>query len=177
MAQQTPAPTRRAGVSRFLIVLGVVVAVGIVAQVVGGSAPQHAADAASATATPAATPKPLDSPEGRAAVAVVARVQRAFNAGDVGTLCKPGALVDPAVVRHQDATAGGCESQVEVLVAQESPLRLTVRDATLRPDLVTAVVATRAGSTVPVDFVRGPRGWLLSFSDGEDPLPALAGTT
>jgi hypothetical protein len=176
VAQHTPAPTRRAGVVPFLILAVVVVGI-VVTQVVGGSAPQRAADAASAATTPAATPSPADSPDGRAVVAAVAHVQRAFNAGDVGLLCKPGALVDAAVVRNQDATAGGCESQVELLVAHESPLRLRVRDVTVRPELATAVVATRAGTTVPVDLIRGPRGWLLSFSSGEDPMPALAGTT
>jgi hypothetical protein len=38
------------------------------------------------------------------------------------------------------------------------------------------VVAANGGSAT-VDFVRRDRRWLLSFSDGNDPLPALAGTT
>jgi hypothetical protein len=66
---------------------------------------------------------------------------------------------------------------LEALVANESPLRLTVRDVALRPALATAVVTTRRGTTVPVDLVRSHSGWLLSFSSGDDPLAALAGTT
>ncbi len=47
----------------------------------------------------------------------------------------------------------------------------------MRSDLATAVVTTHPGTTVSVDLVRGPRGWLISFSDGHDPMPALAGNT
>lgn len=167
---------KRRGVLPFLILLTLVVVVGVVIQIGSGPAPPRTADAAS-SATPSATPSPLNSREGRAVVTAVAHVQSAFNAGDVGMLCKPGALVDAAVIRSLDAGAGGCESKIELLIANASPLRLAVTKVTLQPDLATADVTTRPGTTVPVDLVRGPRGWLLSFSRGADPMPALAGTT
>ena len=40
-----------------------------------------------------------------------------------------------------------------------------------------ATVVTARTTTVQVDLLRHGDGWLLSFSDGDDPLPALAGTT
>jgi hypothetical protein len=105
------------------------------------------------------------------------RSNRTFNAGDVRLLCRSGALVDPAVIRQQDAGSGGCESQLETLMAFEPPLRPAVRHVALRRDLATAAVATASGASVPVDLVRQGRRWLLSFSNGNDPMQALAGTT
>jgi hypothetical protein len=52
-------------------------------------------------------------------------------------------------------------------------MRLTVRAVQMRPDLVTATVTTASGATVPVDLIRHGGSWLLSFSDGDDPLQAL----
>ena len=112
----------------------------------------------------------------RAVIGAVAAVQGAFNAGDVTTLCRPGALVDGAVVALQNSLPGGCEAELEGLMAADaSPLRLTVRGLALRQDLATAFVSTSRGAQVTVDLVRGPHDWLLSFSGGDDPLPALAG--
>jgi hypothetical protein len=122
-------------------------------------------------ATPTPTP-PAGS--ARAVARSLAAVERAFNAGDVQRLCRPGALVDPAVIREQNAASGGCESELETLMANEPPLRLAVRRFAPRPDLVTANVVTASGDAVAVDFVRQGTRWLLSFSDGEDPMQALA---
>ena len=90
-------------------------------------------------------------------------------------LCRPGALVDPAVIRRQDIGSGDCESELEALVGSHAPLRLAVRKVTARPDLATVTVATANGAAVTVDLVRQGDRWLLSFSDGIDPMPALAG--
>jgi hypothetical protein len=161
----------RRGVIAALLVLALV-AFGAAVLLVPQPGPQPTADAASASPS-ATTPSPADAATARAVTATIARVERAFNAGDVRLLCRPGAVVDAAVVRHRGA---GCERQLETLIGDEPPLRLTVRGVSVRPDLATATVAPRSGSTVRVDLVRGPRGWLLSFSDGDDPMPALAGT-
>jgi hypothetical protein len=84
--------------------------------------------------------------------------------------------VDGAVIGVLDAQPGGCQSGIETLIGTESPMRLTVRSVVLKRDLATAVVATRPGTTASVDLVRRGGGWRLSFSDGDDPMPALAGT-
>jgi hypothetical protein len=84
-------------------------------------------------------------------------------------------LVDPAVIRAQNARRDGCEGEIESLIAGEPQLRVTVRDLAVRGNLATADVETRSGGTT-VDFVRRGGRWLLSFSDGDDPMPALAGT-
>ncbi len=123
-----------------------------------------------------ATPAPHPLPAGASGVVrTLGAVERAFNAGDVRLLCRPGTLLDPAVVRLQSARSGGCESELEALIADERPMRLTVRRVALRPDLAVAAVTTARGRTVPVDLVRQGNRWLLSFSESEDPMPVLAG--
>ena len=159
--------TRRTGIAVIaLVLLGMVV--GTVGRVL---------------ATPAATPRATVAPRPATAPAVdagqvvrsLAAVERAFDAGNVRRLCRPGALVDPAVVRRQDAGSGDCHSELEALVASHAPLRLAVRQVVARRDLATVTVATASGARVAVDLVRHRQRWLLSFSDGSDPMPALAG--
>jgi hypothetical protein len=60
-------------------------------------------------------------------------------------------------------------------MADEPPLRLTLRGVVLEPDLATATVTTARNTTVTVDLVRRGRRWLLSFSHGDGPMPELAG--
>ncbi len=160
----------RRGLIPVLILLALLV-IGTGASIVTGTAPQRTP----AAAQPTATPTPASSAHAPAIAAAVARVQHAFNAGDTGALCRPDALVDAAAIRRLDRRPGGCEAQLEVLLADSSPMQLTVRKVSMRSDLATAVVTTHPGTTVSVDLVRGPRGWLISFSDGDDPMPALAG--
>lgn len=158
-----------------VLLLLVLVVLGAVVQTVRGPAtasPQPPAGRDPASATPTPTPPTRETVAVQRSLAAVAR---AFNAGDVRRLCRSGALVDPAVIRQQNALPGGCESQLEDLMANEPPVRLTVRRVTLRRDLASVSVATASGSDVPVDLVRHGRRWLLSFSDGNDPMPALAG--
>ena len=121
---------------------------------------------ASARAIPAGASAPLRT---------LSRIQHAFDAGDVVTLCKPGMLVDAAVIADQNAQ-GGCETELETLIATDSPMRLGVEAVTLKRDLAIVTVATRTGTTPTVDLVRNGGSWLLSFSDGDDPMPALAGS-
>jgi hypothetical protein len=160
----------RRGVLGVLLLLVLVVA-GFAAQVVRGPA-------AATPTVQSATPTPIPATgAARAVIRSLARVERAYEAGDVRRLCRPGALVDPAVIRAQNSQLDGCESELESLMANVPRLRLTVREVGVRADLATATVVTANGTSASVDFVRRGRRWLLSFSDGNDPLPALAGTT
>ena len=165
---------RRRGLISILLVLMVLSST--VARIVGGPAAAPSAAVATPHAAVAATPTPSVAPA-PAVVRSVAAVQQAFNAGDVRLLCRSGALVDPAVIRMQNATSGGCESQLETLMASEPRLRLVVREVALRRDLATAAIATASGGSVPVDLVRQGGRWLLSFSGGGDPMLALAGAS
>ena len=130
------------------------------------------------TPTPTPTPTPTQTPTGagRDVVRSLAAVQRAYNAGDVRLLCRPDRLVDPALIRQQNAQKPGCEAELEALMANEPPLRLTVDEVLLRHDLATATVTSARGASVRVDLIRDAGRWLLSFSDGSDPMPALAGS-
>jgi hypothetical protein len=154
-------------VAVILLFLALIV-FGVVGQAVGGPA---ASPAAAPVSTPTSTTTPRDEQVARA----LAAIQRAFNEGDVSRLCRPAALVDPAVIRQQNRLPGGCESEIEELVANEPRLRLAVQRLALRRDLASATVTTTSGASVSVDFVHHGRGWLLSFSGGADPMPALAG--
>jgi hypothetical protein len=78
----------------------VLVVVGAVVRIAAGSpatppAPRTAASDTATAAQPAAPLRVLDA------------VQDAYNAGDVAALCRPGRLVDAAVIEQQDAQPGG----------------------------------------------------------------------
>ena len=151
-----------------ILVLLVLFVFGFVVQAVRGPA---VAPGAAPAATPAAsTPAPAGAPVRRA----LAAVQSAFNAGDVAQLCHPARLLDRAVIHQQNQLPGGCESELEGLVANEPPLQLSLRRLTLEQGLASAIVTTRNGSDVTVDFINDGGRWLLSFSGGNDPMPALA---
>jgi hypothetical protein len=161
--------TRRTGIVLLaLVLLGMVV--GTVGRVLATPA---ATPSATVGPRPAGTTAPAAG--ARQVVRSLAAVKRAFDAGNVRRLCRPGALVDPAVVRGQDRGSGDCHSELEALVASHAPLRLAVRQVAARPDLATVTVGTASGARVAVDLVRHGRRWLLSFSDGSDPIPVLAG--
>lgn len=162
----------RRGVLAVLLLLALVL-FGTVVQILRGPA-AATPSGQTAAATPAPTPA---TGAARAVIGSLAGVERAYAAGDVRRLCRPGALVDPAVIRAQNAQLDGCESELESLIADVPRLRLTVRELGIRADLATATVVTANGKGATVDFVRRGRRWLLSFSDGNDPMPALAGTT
>jgi hypothetical protein len=164
----------RRGVLPVLVLLVLVVA-GFVVQVVRGPAAASPGSRPTATPTPTATATPTASDE--AVLRSLADVERAYDAGNVRRLCRPGVLVDPAVIRAQNARRQGCESELESLIANVPRLQFTVRELGVRADLATATVVAANGNSATIDFVRRDRRWLLSFSDGNDPLPALAGTT
>jgi hypothetical protein len=162
---------------------GVLPALGLLVFVLIGAGMQIASGSASKPRTAAVTPTPTptQAPEVGVAGAVTASlvaVQKAYNAGDLARLCRSGGLVDPAVIRMQNQRGdGGCEAELETLMATSPPLRLTVRGVTMRTDLATVTVTTASGGEAAVDMVRRGGKWLLSFSDGEDPMSALTGTT
>ena len=155
-----------------VFVLLVLLIVGAVLQVVGSSGTATSGRPPTAAATPA----PTSTPAARAVLRSIAGVERAYESGDVLRLCRPGALVDPAVIRFQNA-AQGCERELESLKANVPRLQAKVSRLVLQSDLATATIETAGGTGATVDFVRRVGRWLLSFSDGADPLPALAGTT
>jgi hypothetical protein len=153
----------------FLVLLGTVV------QIVAGAAATQRRIAAGRQAPVTAPPARVPSARpARQVVQSLDAVQDAFGAGDVHRLCRPGALVDPAVIRQQNAQ-GGCESELEGLVASKGQLRFSVQSVAMRHDLATADVATASGGRIPLDFIRQGARWVLSFTDGVDPMPALAG--
>jgi hypothetical protein len=157
----------RRGILPALVLLVLVLAGGIL-QVARGPA------AATQGARPTPTPTPAQGANARAVLRSLSAVERAYGSGDVRRLCRPGALLDRAVVRAEGAQ---CESGLESLMANVPRLRVTVRELALRRDLATAAVVTTKGAGASVDFVRrGPR-WLMSFSQGQAPLPVLAGST
>lgn len=160
----------RRGVLGVLLLLFLVVA-GFVFQIVRGPA---AATPSKPSAAETPTPTPATG-VARAVISSLTGVERAYAAGDVRRMCRPGALVDPAVIRAQNRLQG-CESELESLIANVPRLRVTVRELAVRSDLATATLVTANGNHATVDFVRRGRRWLLSFSDGNDPLPVLAET-
>jgi hypothetical protein len=164
---------------RSVTLLLAFVLVGWAASLLGGSS--GAALGPVATATPTSTPTPTaTAPTGiaRDATAALDRVQRAFDAGDVSRLCRPGAVVDPAVIREQDAQSGGCVAEAETLIGDEPQLQLQVRSVAAKGrDLATATVKTARGTAAHVDLIRTGGRWLLSFSEADDPLPVLAGAS
>lgn len=162
----------RRGVLPVLVLLVLVIA-GALLQAVRG--PDAATTGAQPTPTATATATPTAAE--RAVLSSLAAVENAYDAGNVRRLCRPGSLLDPAVVRAQDAQAEGCESELESLMANVPRLRVTVRGLDLRSDLATAAVLTTTGTGATVDFVRHGQRWLMSFSEGADPIAALAGGT
>ena len=163
--------TQRRGVVLVLLVL---VVAGFVVQAARGPATTTTNEQPAAVATP--TPVKATGTT-RAVLRALADVERAYDAGNVRRLCRPGELVDPAVVRAENAQGDGCESALESLIANVPRLRVSVRGVGVRADLATVSVVASDGTAGTVDFVRSGQRWLLSFSDGADPLPALAGAT
>ena len=87
----------RRGSLPALALLGLVL-LGLALQLSG-----RAATGADRSPAPAAAPSPAATGRSAAVVEAIATVQRAFDAGAVKRLCRPGALVDPAVIRRRAA--------------------------------------------------------------------------
>jgi len=127
--------------------------------------------AAGRPAAPAAPP-PLRGEAARVAGAV-GGLSAALRAGDVERVCRPNAVLTAAVVAEMNSSGGSCEATVESMLTDFGPPRLTVLGVALKPDLATARVRVANGGVVPLTLLRVGAGWLVSFSDGNDPLSAL----
>ena len=145
-----------------------------------GSSPTGATEATTATAThttaaTSAAPVIAGREQARAARAVDV-LARALRDGDVERLCRPGAVFTSAVVAEMNGGLQSCEQDVELSSVVTQPPTLTVvQPSSYEPDLATLWVRVGRGGPVPLDVVREQRQWLVSFSDGNDPLSALAG--
>src|SRR5690349_9177806 len=117
-----------------LLGLVLVVAVALAASALqAGGPPSPAALATSGAGVPATSSSaPPSGGRERDVEPSIAALVHAFNAGDVRLLCRPGGLVDRAVLEQQ-ARSGGCESEYESLLGT-GRMRLAVRALMLRPD-------------------------------------------
>jgi hypothetical protein len=147
----------------------------VLASALGGALLNKPAPGSSRSGTAAsATPTPV--PHG-AVVRRLMALQRAYNAGDVARVCRPGHLLDAAVVgRLHEPGVPDCEADVERLLSTAGAMDITVEAIHRRPGLATAMVTPHGAAAVPVDLVRRRGRWLVSFSAGGDPLQALTGT-
>jgi hypothetical protein len=131
------------------------------------------------TTAGARTPRPaapvLVSPHGQAARAVraVDVFARALRDGDVERLCRPGAILTPAVVASMNEGGESCEASLERSDALHHPPTLTVVRLAFEPGLARTRVRVGAATTIPLDVVRSGRRWLVSFSGGADPVAAV----
>ncbi|MEA2233523.1 MAG: hypothetical protein QOD83_3339 [Solirubrobacteraceae bacterium] len=157
---------------------GIAMAAAVLVAGCGSSSAGATKDAiTTATHTTAATspaPAIVVREQARAARAVDV-LARALRDGDVERLCRPGAVFTSAVVAEMNGGPQGCEQDVELTSIVARPPTLTVvPPSSYEPDLATLRVRVGRGATVPLDVVRERRVWLVSFSDGNDPLTALA---
>jgi hypothetical protein len=110
------------------------------------------------------------------AAAVVDVLSRALRNGDVERLCRPGAVFSSAVVASMNEGGESCEASLERSPALRDPPRLTVTSLAFEPGLARARVRIGDGRTIPLDIVRSGHRWLVSFSDGADPLALIRGS-
>jgi hypothetical protein len=103
------------------------------------------------------------------------RLIAAMRAGDVEALCRPGAILTTAVVDAMNQEGLTCEADVEAELSAARPKGMTLLGITASPDLATARVRSSGGAAVPLTLLRDGRRWLVSFSQGADPISALAG--
>jgi hypothetical protein len=190
---EAPAPRRRfssrvlrsagriGGPVRLLVTVATLAAF-VIAAVCGTTGTRHLTPPSGAAApTPPArlhgeaAPTPPARLHGEAARAAgaVAVLGRALRNGRVERLCEPGAVFTPAVIAAMNEGGRSCEASLEASTELRRPPALTVTKLAYEPGLATARVGVGRGSTFPLDIVRrGPR-WLVSFSNGTDPLVAL----
>ena len=130
--------------------------------------------AASHSPRPAQPPRPpqLRGEAARAAEAV-GGLEHALRVGDVERVCRPNAVLTAAVVGEMNSGGATCEATVESMLNDWGSPRLTVLAVALEPDLATARVRIRSAGVVPLTLLRVGGRWLVSFSDGNDPLSAL----
>jgi hypothetical protein len=130
--------------------------------------------AAAGRSTRPAPPVPatLHGEPARAAAAVDA-LARALRNGDVERLCRPGAVFSSAVVASMNEGGESCEASLERSPALRDTPTLTVTSLAFEPGLARARVRVGGGRSIPIDIVRSGHRWLVSFSDGADPLALI----
>jgi hypothetical protein len=178
---EAPAPRRRfssrlvrsagriGGPARLLVTVATLAAF-VIAAACGTTGSRHLTPP-SGTAAP--TPPARLHGEAARAAGAVAVLGRGLRNGRVERLCEPGAVFTPAVVAAMNEGGRSCEASLEASTELRRPPALAVTKLAYEPGLATALVGVGHGSTFPLDIVRrGPR-WLVSFSNGTDPLVAL----
>jgi hypothetical protein len=98
---------------------------------------------------------------------------RALRNGDIERLCRPGAVFTSAVVAAMNQAGESCEASLERSPALLDPPALTVTSLAFEPGLARARVRIGGGRTVPLDIVRSGHRWLVSFSEGAEPLAVI----
>jgi hypothetical protein len=150
-------------------------AMAAVAFLAGCGATQVADTTPAKTTTSAAPPAPerLSGEPARAASAVEV-LASALRDGEVDRLCRPDGVFTSAVVSAVRQSGQSCEDSLELSNALQHPPQLTVTKLAFEPGLATAQVRIGSGSTIPLDIVRKGQRWLVSFSNGVDPVSAMS---
>lgn len=160
---------RAAGAAVCVLIASAVAGCGSLTITDTGTTAGSAATAQRTTRAP--RPLRLQGEPARAAAAV-STFFRALRDGDVEGLCRPGVIFTAAVIADIQSVGDSCEASDEVSSLLRRPPVLTVVGLAFRRDL--AIARVRAGErVVPLDVVRDGRRWLVSFSDGVNPLDAL----
>lgn len=161
---------------RHLARMGVALSAGVLIAGCGGLA-ELSSTATTTSTTPRTVPAPsppVSPAEARAERAVTA-FSDALRAGDVEQLCRPNAVLTAAVVGEMNTAGQSCEIYLEqTRVVADPPVLHVTGIAAFKPDLATIRVRIAAGETIALDVVRDSRRWRVSFSDGVDPIAAIA---
>jgi hypothetical protein len=138
----------------------------------GVTDPSETTPAKRTAGTEPTAPARLRGEPARAARAVHV-LARTLRDGEVERLCRPGAVFTSAVVAELNEGGQSCEVSLELSTALQHPPDLTVTKLAFEPGLATAQVRVGRGSTIPLDIVRKGRRWLVSFSNGAEPVGAI----
>jgi hypothetical protein len=132
-------------------------------------------DSNSSTAAGSEPPATTPALHGRAAEAAgaVKTLEQALHDGDLVALCRPGAIFTRAVIKDMYGDGTNCQAALEASGAVTKPPKLTVTRITTERDLARAEVRVSNGTTAPLDLVRDGSRWLVSFSEGNNPIVAL----
>jgi hypothetical protein len=115
-------------------------------------------------------PAPTLHGEAARAAGAVDRLERSLRGGEVERLCRPGSVFTSAVLAQISEPAGSCEASIELSDALAYPPALTVTRLRQTGGLAMARVRVGDGRTIPLDIVRSGRRWVVSFSDGVNPI-------
>jgi hypothetical protein len=115
----------------------------------------------------------VPAPERASVTRAVGLLADVLRTGDVERLCRPGDVFSSAVVAEMNSGGQSCEAALEVSSVLANPPALAVTALTAKPGLATAQVRVGDGSTIPIDVVTDRGRWLVSFSNGVDPISVL----